>query len=146
MAYKIVVMRDGRILQVGAPTELYESPVDVFTARFIGSPSMNVLTGRIQRGIPGADGAVATGLDASTLADGSVLIGIRPHDLLVGAPGAAEFELTGTVTAVESLGLGNAGASRYCRHRGHCYGAGQAAAQSRQYGNSNGAAWRALSV
>src|SRR5690606_25407537 len=43
MADKIVVMREGNILQVGTPTDLYENPVDVFTARFIGSPSMNMM-------------------------------------------------------------------------------------------------------
>ncbi len=45
MAHRIVVMKDGHILQVGTPSELYEAPVDVFTARFIGSPSMNLLLG-----------------------------------------------------------------------------------------------------
>ncbi|MGV8855102.1 MAG: ABC transporter ATP-binding protein [Devosia sp.] len=104
MADKIVVMRDGRILQVGTPTELYEAPVDVFTARFIGSPSMNVMTGSIQAGALTAAGAIASGLDASALANGPVSVGVRPHDLLVGAPGTAGFEVTGTVTAVEPLG------------------------------------------
>ncbi len=42
LADRIVVMRDGHILQVGAPMELYEKPADVFTARFIGSPTMNI--------------------------------------------------------------------------------------------------------
>lgn len=45
MADRIVVMRDGHILQVGTPTDLYENPIDVFTARFIGSPSMNLIKG-----------------------------------------------------------------------------------------------------
>ena len=43
MADRIVVMKDGYILQTGTPVELYENPVDVFTARFIGSPSMNMM-------------------------------------------------------------------------------------------------------
>ena len=46
MADRIVVMRDGHILQSGRPMEIYENPVDVFTARFIGTPSMNILAGR----------------------------------------------------------------------------------------------------
>jgi multiple sugar transport system ATP-binding protein len=104
MADKIVVMREGRILQVGTPTDLYENPVDVFTARFIGSPSMNLLAGTVQGGKLGVNNAVAVGLDASTFADGPVSVGIRPHDFLVGAPTATGFEVTGTVTAVEPLG------------------------------------------
>ncbi len=47
MADRIVVMRDGRILQAGSPMEVYERPNDVFTARFIGSPTMNILAGTL---------------------------------------------------------------------------------------------------
>ena len=46
MADRIVVMKDGAILQIGTPTDLYDNPADVFTASFIGSPSMNLLRGR----------------------------------------------------------------------------------------------------
>jgi len=94
MADRIVVMKDGNILQVGTPSELYESPVDVFTARFIGSPSMNLVRGR--RNGSGVDMASA----------GDILIGIRPHDLIAHANTADSngFRLTGTVTAVEPLG------------------------------------------
>ena len=104
MADKIVVMRDGRILQVGTPTELYESPVDVFTARFIGSPSMNLLPGKVAGAVLSASGATVAGLDAGDQAAGDILIGIRPHDLIVGEPGAAGLAVSGTVTAVEPLG------------------------------------------
>jgi multiple sugar transport system ATP-binding protein len=95
MADRIVVMKDGHILQVGTPTELYEEPVDVFTARFIGSPSMNLLPG----------GEDAGGI--SIAAGGDTLVGIRPHDLIVRAVASEEktgLSLTGTVTAVEPLG------------------------------------------
>ncbi|MFK0386636.1 ABC transporter ATP-binding protein [Agrobacterium sp. NPDC090273] len=94
MADRIVVMKDGHILQVGTPSELYEKPVDVFTARFIGSPSMNLLQGTRK-----ADGMTLS-------ATGDLLIGIRPHDLLVGDNGEVEsaFSIEGTVTAVEPLG------------------------------------------
>ena len=45
MADKIVVLRDGRIEQVGAPLELYDHPANIFVATFIGSPAMNLITG-----------------------------------------------------------------------------------------------------
>lgn len=95
MADRIVVMKDGHILQTGTPTDLYENPVDVFTARFIGSPSMNLVPGR----------KTAQGVAPS--AGGDVLIGVRPHDLVAKVDGETAdggLELSGTVTAVEPLG------------------------------------------
>jgi multiple sugar transport system ATP-binding protein len=94
MADRIVVMKDGEILQVGTPSQLYDAPVDVFTARFIGSPSMNLVRGtKISEGI-------------RTSIDGELLVGIRPHDLI--ASGSADtqsaLQLHGLVTAVEPLG------------------------------------------
>ena len=94
MADRIVVMRDGLILQVGTPTELYEQPGDVFTAQFIGSPSMNLL--------PGAQDGGRLGVQPG----GPVVTGVRPHDLIVAdtAPVDAIFTASGVVTAVEPLG------------------------------------------
>lgn len=92
MADRIVVMRDGRILQTGTPTELYENPTDVFTARFIGSPSMNLIAGR------------RNGSGVELAPDGDILVGVRPHDLKVEEGTANGLSLTGTVTAVEPLG------------------------------------------
>ncbi|HTN63707.1 MAG TPA: sn-glycerol-3-phosphate ABC transporter ATP-binding protein UgpC, partial [Devosia sp.] len=100
MADKIVVMRDGRILQVGTPTELYENPADVFTARFIGSPSMNLVPGTVAGTGLSVSGATIAGIDAGRLAAGDVLVGVRPHDLVVGEAGAAGLSLSGVVTAV----------------------------------------------
>lgn len=94
MADRIVVMRGGHILQTGTPMEIYENPLDVFTARFIGSPSMNLLPGRRNEAGAAVD------------ADGDILVGIRPHDLVVGheqVP-AGGLRLEGIVIAVEPLG------------------------------------------
>jgi len=93
MADRIVVMNKGMILQVGTPTELYENPVDIFTARFIGSPSMNLLPGRVK------------GSEVQIDAKGETLIGIRPHDLLVDHPVSnPALTLKGVVNAFEPLG------------------------------------------
>ena len=49
MADRVVVMNEGRIQQVGAPLTLYDDPDSVFIASFIGSPAMNLLTGRLEK-------------------------------------------------------------------------------------------------
>ena len=61
MADRIVVMRGGRIEQIGAPLELYDRPANIFVAGFIGSPSMNLIDGRRRSG-GAVRGAAAHGL------------------------------------------------------------------------------------
>jgi multiple sugar transport system ATP-binding protein len=113
MADRIVVMRDGRILQVGTPVELYEHPNDIFTARFIGSPTMNLLPARLveeagQRiaRLDGLESAIPLPAGRALKADGpDVLVGVRPHDLVVGpAAGAGGISLAAEVSVVEPLG------------------------------------------
>ncbi|MDN5851180.1 MAG: ATP-binding cassette domain-containing protein [Nitrococcus sp.] len=102
MADRIVVMKDGNILQVGTPTELYENPTDIFTARFIGSPSMNLLPGTVEAGKLTLEDATWSG--ESVPGAGNVQVGVRPHDLeLTDAP-CAGLSATGLVVAVEPLG------------------------------------------
>ncbi|RBP46694.1 ABC transporter ATP-binding protein [Garciella nitratireducens] len=48
MATKIVLMNDGKIQQVGKPEELYNKPANLFVAKFIGSPTMNIIDGKIK--------------------------------------------------------------------------------------------------
>jgi iron(III) transport system ATP-binding protein len=84
----IVVMRDGRIIETGRPTQIYRYPRNVFTAQFIGNT--NLIAGRIES-VEGTTGRVAVdtalgrfvGLDPSkTLAPGTAAhISIRPEDL-----------------------------------------------------------------
>ena len=81
LADRIVVLRDGRIEQVGSPMDLYNDPDNQFVAGFLGAPSMNFLAA----GPLGAVGAT---------------LGIRPEHLRV-APGG---RLRGAVTHVERLG------------------------------------------
>jgi multiple sugar transport system ATP-binding protein len=80
LADRIVVMRDGRVEQVGSPMELYNNPANRFVAGFLGAPAMNFLPGAL------------VGRDVAE-------VGIRPEHLRVG-----EGPLSGTVAHVERLG------------------------------------------
>ena len=98
MADRIVIMKDGRIQQVGTPSDVYRSPANVFVAQFIGAPSMNLIEG------DAADGRVALSSGGSVALDGgrgAVLVGVRPDDL---RPVAGEALIEGRVTVAEPLG------------------------------------------
>ena len=109
LADRIVVLSGGYIEQVGAPMELYERPANLFVARFIGSPAMNILAARIEKGgasalvsLPGGK-AVDTGV---AVPEGDVgkaaSFGVRPEDLSVTT--GDDFLFEGTVGLVEKLG------------------------------------------
>ncbi len=105
MADRIVVMRDGRIAQVGAPLDVYDRPADSFVAGFIGSPSMNLLPavalggGRVR-----AAGADLAAPGAERLAPGAaVTFGVRPEHLDI-APEGAEGAIEAIVAVVEPTG------------------------------------------
>ena len=114
MADRIVIMRDGRILQAGAPMEIYERPNDVFTARFIGSPTMNILPGRLtgsgaDRRLVFASPVVVAGRLAGALEESgndAVLVGVRPQDLRLTSDrdAPAGLSVEGNVSVVEPLG------------------------------------------
>jgi hypothetical protein len=93
MGDKIVVMKDGRIEQMGSPLELYDFPANMFVAGFIGSPAMNFLPGTLRRNGSGAELELADGtrLQAPTNAGGSdgqsVVLGTRPEHLQLAASG-----------------------------------------------------------
>ena len=105
MADKIVVLRLGRIEQVGAPLDLYNKPANKFVAGFIGSPQMNFVAVTA-----GADGAVAPKFGGSVLVPGAgaaagtaLTLGVRPEHLsLQPQPGALALPIT--VAQVEQLG------------------------------------------
>ena len=78
-ADKVVVMYDGRVVQIGTPQELFETPEHTFVGYFIGSPGMNVIPARIEGSrayVNGADIALSRGYGAL---DGKVEIGVRPE-------------------------------------------------------------------
>ena len=103
MADRVAVLDQGRLQQVGAPREVYDRPANLFVARFIGSPPMNTLPGRVH--VEGGSTSVAIGgghLPAvvECVPDGAeVVVGVRPEHLEVGEAG-----VPATVRAVEWLG------------------------------------------
>ncbi len=108
LADRIVVMRAGRIEQVGRPLDLYNSPANLFVAGFIGAPRMNLMDVTVTSAGPssvmveGPGGFTATHVgDGSALRPGdAATFGVRPHDLAVVDSGGLEAK----VTLVEALG------------------------------------------
>jgi ABC-type sugar transport system ATPase subunit len=98
----IVVMSAGRIEQVGTPRRLYDRPANLFVARFLGEPGMNILEGDLDgANVAGAGFAIPlpAGIDA---AQRRLAVGVRPEDLQHDASGQAP--ITGKVRTVEYLG------------------------------------------
>ena len=96
LADRIVVLRDGRIEQVGTPRELYARPANVFVAQFIGSPKMNICPAEsLAREVSGDN------LELNKAAQ----VGIRPEHLRVAAKDAGN--LNGRVTVSEYTGAGS---------------------------------------
>jgi multiple sugar transport system ATP-binding protein len=98
MADKIVVMRNGRVEQIGKPLELYDRPANTFVATFIGSPSMNLFEGEVSDGKFVMSGA-ALPLPVGQNAIMAKTYGIRPEHLSIQAEGTPA-----TVIVVEPTG------------------------------------------
>ena len=110
LGHRVAVMRDGRLEQVGSAQELYDHPANRFVAGFIGSPAMNFVRGRLERGtlhLPFGSVALPDELRARlTTTTGDVVAGLRPEHF-AGAnghvsPGCLKFATR--IELVESLG------------------------------------------
>ncbi|BCH27058.1 ABC transporter ATP-binding protein [Mesorhizobium sp. L-8-3] len=104
MADKIVVMRDGKVEQVGAPLDLYDNPGNVFVAGFIGSPAMNFIKGKIEatdgKQIFVSDTGSVLPVDGARAQGGQpVIYGIRPEHIDIAPDG-----LSATVLVLEPTG------------------------------------------
>ena len=110
LADTIVVLRDGRVEQVGAPMALYAAPANLFVAGFLGSPRMNALEATLEGDGQGGEGEggrarLASGerlaLDGAFGPPGTpVTIGVRPEHLVV----APDGPLPVAIEAIENLG------------------------------------------
>ena len=104
MGQRIVVLHAGQVQQVGTPVEVYSTPANVFVARFVGSPGMNLLTGSLVEE-DGSRRFSAAGLSLRIpehLSRATAQVGIRPEHLTLVTPGSGEG--SGEVRAVERLG------------------------------------------
>jgi ABC-type sugar transport system ATPase subunit len=105
LADRIVVMRDGRVEQVGTPLAIYNDPVSYFVADFFGSPSMNLIAGKVHHaeGRPLFEGpglALALSAAYAGVPEGRCTLGVRPEHLRVGSAGAVHWR----AKLVEPLG------------------------------------------
>lgn len=98
-ADKVVVMYDGRVVQMGTPAELFERPAHTFVGYFIGSPGMNLFDATVSGNHAVVEGQqIALGAGYAPLS-GRVQIGIRPEYAVLGETG-----LPFTVRRVEDVG------------------------------------------
>lgn len=94
----IVVMRAGVMQQSGKPQSVYDDPVNLFCAKFLGTPPINIFRGMVQNGVLHIGDAAV--LPVSGVRDGAVTVGIRPEGFLLDDAGA----LVCAKRAVEVMG------------------------------------------
>ncbi len=89
----IIVMKDGLLQQVGKPQDVYDSPINLFVAKFLGTPPINVFNGQVKNNklYIGED----TVLDTKDVADQEVYVGIRPEGFVLDENGPLVCDLTG---------------------------------------------------
>lgn len=114
MATRIVVMKDGKIQQIGTPKDVYEFPENVFVGGFIGSPAMNFFKGKL------TDGVIKIGSAVLTVPEGKmkvlrekgyigkeIIFGIRPediHDELIVVESYKNSSIKAKINVAELLG------------------------------------------
>ncbi len=89
----IAVMREGECIQIGKPQEVYDNPANLFVAKFLGTPAINVFDGHIK------DGVLYIGnnaiMDVKGVDEGEVIVGIRPEGFILNENGCLSCSLSG---------------------------------------------------
>ena len=91
---RIVIMKDGFIMQVGTPDEVFEKPSNLFVGEFIGAPKMNVFKAKLAHSLEGytvsaygatlkVEGEKAELLKNNNIGDGEVILGVRPEHIVL---------------------------------------------------------------
>ncbi|MEZ4737166.1 MAG: ATP-binding cassette domain-containing protein [Caldilineaceae bacterium] len=102
LADRIAVMRQGRIVQVGTPQDIYDRPANTFVAQLVGSPRINLLPAqRVENTIHIANSSLQLSLPPALYQlPAKLTVGIRPEDIVPAVQGA----FTGEVVLIEPLG------------------------------------------
>jgi multiple sugar transport system ATP-binding protein len=103
---RVAVLRDGTVQQCDTPERLFDQPVNLFVAAFIGSPPMNLVPAEVRNGRLRFAGVEVPMDGSARVRDGEVVAGIRPSDLLPGwtEAGTGLPRLRATLEVVERLG------------------------------------------
>ncbi len=120
MGDRICVMKEGRIMQLATPLELYERPQNLFVAGFLGNPPMNFIKGKlhgagdrfefVELGTNPSSGRLSVDVALPQLAsaqrDQVVVMGFRPERATIGepAPGEKTISIPATLNLVEQMG------------------------------------------
>ena len=86
-------MKDGVVQQIGEPQVVYDFPVNLFVAQFLGTPPITVFDGRVEKGTLYI--AETRVLDVKGAPDGRVSVGVRPEGFVVDGNGALSCKLEG---------------------------------------------------
>ena len=122
LAQRVIVMNRGYAEQIGPPTQVYERPATVFVASFIGSPAMNLLSGKLSAdgatfevdgGGPALPVAGAAGVGREIAVGRDWILGIRPEHL---TPQAGRTQASLVVDSCELLGADNLAHGRWGKH------------------------------
>ncbi|MBR6896930.1 MAG: ABC transporter ATP-binding protein [Lachnospiraceae bacterium] len=86
----IVVMKDGAVHQIGKPQEVYDDPVNMFVAKFLGTPPINIFKGNVKKGRLYIGDEAVMDVKAD---DGEVYVGIRPEGFILSDKGPLSCKL-----------------------------------------------------
>ena len=92
LADRIAIMNKGKIQQLGTPDEIYNDPVNIFVAGFIGSNPMNLIKGDIGNGTFEGAGTIVPGAGKGNRKN--VILGVRPEDVSIAEPGKGHINST----------------------------------------------------
>ncbi|MEM6889733.1 MAG: ABC transporter ATP-binding protein [Pseudomonadota bacterium] len=99
LADRVVVMKQGKMQQVGTPTDIYDNPANTFVASFIGSPAMNLMDGTIENGAFIGDNVK---IDGFPRASGAMTLGFRAEDATLDTSGSGQIKAP--IYTIELLG------------------------------------------